>query len=188
MLIYKITNQLTGDFYIGKTQASLTTRWKRHLKGRKTHPHLVLYRAMEKYGVENFVIEEIDRAESAEALCEMEINHITELKPKYNMTKGGDGGSGPHTEEFKNALRQRNLINNPMKGKTGDKNHFYGKKHTEETLKKITKEFSLISPDGDTVSFRNLNAWCRERGFSAGSMHSVIAGRISSYKGYTRAI
>ena len=47
-----------------------------------------LYRAIRKYGKENFTIEILDEEYSNEK----EIYWISKLKPEYNMTKGGDGG------------------------------------------------------------------------------------------------
>lgn len=60
-IIYKITNQINGKVYIGETIRPLNRRWYKHLckaiNGSKEH----LYCAMREYGVENFVIEEIDK-------------------------------------------------------------------------------------------------------------------------------
>lgn len=58
--IYKITNQINGKSYIGKTNlASIQERFKEHIHDSK-RVHMEkrpLYSAMNKYGSENFKIE-----------------------------------------------------------------------------------------------------------------------------------
>ena len=62
--IYKIENTINGKIYIGKTDYfDVTKRWKEHKRAmnREDCKHRPLYRAFNKYGIENFkfsVIEE----------------------------------------------------------------------------------------------------------------------------------
>ena len=54
--VYKITNLINGKFYIGSTSNSFYNRYHQHLsdyKAGKTSIK-VLYRAIDKYGIENF--------------------------------------------------------------------------------------------------------------------------------------
>lgn len=60
--IYKITNQVNGKVYIGKTQYTIESRWKTHMYALNNGIKYTLYKAMRKYGVENFVIEQIEEA------------------------------------------------------------------------------------------------------------------------------
>ncbi len=65
-VIYKITNQINGKIYIGRSRLGIKARMQSHktrLNG-GLYSHLRLYKAMAKYGFENFIIEEIDRCES----------------------------------------------------------------------------------------------------------------------------
>ena len=55
--IYKIINDINDKVYIGQTSYSLETRFKEHLY--KVNLDRPLYRAMRKYGIDNFHIEEI---------------------------------------------------------------------------------------------------------------------------------
>ena len=66
-VIYKITNQINGKFYIGKTVLTEPQRWQQHLyyaqngQGDKDCP--CLCNAILKYGKENFIreiLEEVD--------------------------------------------------------------------------------------------------------------------------------
>lgn len=97
MIIYKITNLLNNKVYVGQTTKALDERWKQHKRnireGRKYH----LYNAIRKYGIDNFKVEVIDKAESFIDLSLKEIFWIqfyntTNRKFGYNDTFGGEGG------------------------------------------------------------------------------------------------
>ena len=93
--IYKITNQINGKVYIGKTLNTKERRWKEHCGDFTTERcrNRPLYRAMNKYGIENFTIEEIEEC-SPEAVNEREkywIEQYGSFKRGYNATVGGDG-------------------------------------------------------------------------------------------------
>lgn len=93
--IYKITNDINGKIYIGKTINTITDRWAEHCNEStydrsKNRP---LYRAMNKYGIEHFYIEQIEKC-SVDMLSEREkywIEFYGSFKYGYNATKGGDG-------------------------------------------------------------------------------------------------
>ena len=94
--IYKITNSINGKIYIGKTSSSIEERWKEHKRDsiKENEKHRPLYRAMNKYGVENFSIEELEKCDTDKIACEREkywIEYYGSFKNGYNATKGGDG-------------------------------------------------------------------------------------------------
>lgn len=102
--IYKITNQVNGKMYIGKTEyLDPLKRWKRHLEDYKKQKigHRPLYYAMRKYGIENFEFQVIDQTDNSDVLCELEQHYIKEYRTYinfedsngYNATLGGDGKS-----------------------------------------------------------------------------------------------
>lgn len=95
MLIYKVINKINGKCYIGKTTQSLESRKEKHLKNVRCMHDTKFYRAIRKYGIENFVWEVIDYANNDEMLNTLEKKYIIEycsFKKGYNMTIGGDGG------------------------------------------------------------------------------------------------
>ena len=80
--VYKITNKITGDFYIGSSK-DIKLRWATH-KSPSTHkryPNAKLYKAMAQYGRDNFTIEVIEETDN---LREREQYYIEQLKPSYN--------------------------------------------------------------------------------------------------------
>ena len=93
--IYCITNQINGKQYVGKTTYSITKRFQEHCADskRKRCEKRPLYSAMNKYGVENFIVEQLFECDELE-LDSYEILFIEKLDTYhngYNATKGGDG-------------------------------------------------------------------------------------------------
>lgn len=79
---------------MGKTTSTIEERFKEHCRdSRKTRCNKrPLYNAMNKYGIENFKIEEIEYIEDDKLLAEREIYWINELNTYgHNASKGGDG-------------------------------------------------------------------------------------------------
>ena len=82
--VYKITNTVTGDFYIGSSK-DVKQRWAVHKCQSRwnEHPNNPMYLDMQKYGVDKFVFEILAEAEVNE-LKETEQKFIETLKPTYN--------------------------------------------------------------------------------------------------------
>lgn len=93
--IYKITNKINKKAYIGKTERSIQERWKEHLRHIPMYcDRLPLYKALAKYGQENFTIEQVEECDST-ILDEREIYWINQYgtyHAGYNCTSGGEGG------------------------------------------------------------------------------------------------
>lgn len=98
--IYKITNKVNGKVYIGQS-IDIKKRWASHKKDAfwagnvgKEYP---LYRAIRKYGLENFEFEIIEEC-TTEKLNEKEMYYITVYKSNiknfgYNQNDGGQTNS-----------------------------------------------------------------------------------------------
>ena len=82
--IYKITNTITNDFYIGSSK-NVKRRWESHKwpSTWKKYPDKQLYQDMQKYGVDKFELQIIAEVE-ADKLKEREQQFIELLKPAYN--------------------------------------------------------------------------------------------------------
>lgn len=109
-LFYKATSQ-SGKSYVGMTsQPKIEDRWEDHLLDAKHGSKSHLHRAIRKYGLENWTVEELSRkiCSRVEA-CDKERRLIEEhdtFNTGYNMTKGGDGGDliSKKTKEEKQAI------------------------------------------------------------------------------------
>lgn len=100
-IIYCITNLVNKKMYIGQTVRTMQERWKDHLESaRNLNNQRPLYRAIRKYGIENFSYSIIENC-SDDILNDREkywINKkqtwIAEYPNKgYNLTCGGDNGT-----------------------------------------------------------------------------------------------
>lgn len=103
--IYKIYNDVNPKLYIGQTTHTVEQRFKEHIKEvhNKAKSHIVLYKAMRKYGVDVFHIEIIEECDNA-LLNEREkywIKYYNSYNIGYNMTWGGDGGATLSTVEHR---------------------------------------------------------------------------------------
>lgn len=151
MIIYKVTNLINGKCYVGQTIRTLEERIAEH----KRKKRLLLSKAFEKYGFENFSFEILDTAKTLNELNEKEIHWINQLntiKPNgYNLCKGGNNTFGYHHREDSKksmSIKKSNMY-------VGNGNPFYGKKHTEKakekmriakTGRKLTDEWKKIYP------------------------------------------
>lgn len=94
--IYKITNKVNGKVYIGQS-VHIKQRWKNHKKDafweKGSEYNYPLYRAMRKYGIENFSFEVLEQCQQSE-LNEKEIQYIAAYqswgKNGYNQCEGGN--------------------------------------------------------------------------------------------------
>jgi group I intron endonuclease len=84
--IYKITNLITQKFYIGSS-IDLCRRKIEHFSALRTNKHhsILLQRAFNKYGEENFIFEVVECCEK-ENLIKREQHYLDTLKPQYNIS------------------------------------------------------------------------------------------------------
>ena len=102
--IYKITNTITGDFYIGSSK-NIKKRWTDH-KCKSTWkkcPNNPMYLDMKKYGVDKFSFQILEEVE-IDKLKVTEQKFIETLKPTYNNYNA----NGWDTERYKEAQKEYN--------------------------------------------------------------------------------
>ena len=102
--IYKITNTVTGDFYIGSSK-DIKRRWREHKWPSKWNecPNNPMYQDMQKYGVDKFDFEILEEVE-IEKLKEKEQQFIEKLQPTYNNYNA----SGFDFERYKDSQKKYN--------------------------------------------------------------------------------
>ena len=98
--IYKITNKVNGKVYIGQSD-NIERRWKNHKKDAfwpNSHVYnYPLYRAMRKYGLDNFLFEILEKCKKEE-LNQKEVSYIAQydsFRNGYNQDEGGTAASHP---------------------------------------------------------------------------------------------
>ena len=131
MVIYKTTNLINGKIYIGQD----TKNNPNYLGSGK-----LLKYALIKYGKDNFKKEILEYCKNIDELNEREKHWITELNSTnkeigYNVTFGGQSGWMMGLKHTENTKLKYSI---DRKGKLiGEKNGMYGKKHSDESKKKM---------------------------------------------------
>ena len=106
--VYKITNTITGDFYIGSSK-NVKQRWTEHKckSSWNEQPNNPMYQDMQKYGLNKFSFQILEEVEP-EKLKEIEQQFIDSLKPTYNSNNANGLNVGKikeyrktHKEEIK---------------------------------------------------------------------------------------
>lgn len=135
MLIYKISNLINGKNYIGQTIHSLEQRFRKH-KNTKIGG-MIISKAIKKYGVENFRIEQLEICESQDELNEAECKWIefyqSQAPNGYNI-RGGGGARGKMAESSKAKMRGRKLSPETIENMKKAKQNM-----SEETRLKMSK-------------------------------------------------
>jgi group I intron endonuclease len=153
MIVYRITNKISGKCYIGQTVGPLKDRWKSH---QRVNGCTAISRAIQKHGVSSFTIDIIGTYQNQQDLDNAEIYFIdlyNSLSPDgYNLKSGG-GAVGKMSEESK--LKMSELKKGKVSPRKGTKNSpetraklsaalkgkvpwIKGKKHSEETRQKLS--------------------------------------------------
>ena len=131
MIVYKVTNMVNGKIYVGQTTTSLQKRWYQHCH--KSSRCRYLYHAIQKYGANNFEVEQIDVARDRAELDLKEwfwIQHYGCMIPNgYNLKSGG---STPSYSEESRLLMSMNHAD-----VSGSNNPRYGVHLSAVTRKKI---------------------------------------------------
>ena len=100
--VYKITNTVTGDFYIGSSK-NVKKRWRAHKWPSKWNecPNNPMYQDMQKYGIDKFEFQILAEVEAG-SLKVTEQQFIETLKPTYNNRNA----NGWDTERYKESQKK----------------------------------------------------------------------------------
>lgn len=157
--VYKITNNITGDFYIGssvKVVNRLSNHFNREIKKYPTKP---LYMDILHYGFENFTVEILEEC-NREQLINRELYYYDKLKPTYNIIK-------PTENNFKNPeLRELALIGTVKHHNLKEKYNCDKYRNIFRTMHKTRmKPVEMIKNETmvhEFISIRAAARWCDE--------------------------
>ena len=152
--VYKITNTITGDFYIGSSK-NVKHRLANHKckSNWNEQPNSPLYKDMQKYGLDKFAFQILEVVEPEE-LKEKEQKFIETLKPTYNRCNA----KGLNIEKFK---KSQNKYNKSNKGKESKKKYRESDKGKESNKKYYNQ---LCSFNGETLTLCALSGRFRRKG------------------------
>ena len=159
--IYQIRNLVNDKIYIGSSE-NLYIRYREHFYtlNKNIHRNGKLQKSFNKHGEQNFIFEIIEFVEDKNKLLEREqywIDRFNVVKTGYNIqpiagricitdevrkkmsgkTPWNKGKTNIYSEEVLSKMRKNAYC------KMGEQNPFYGKKHTEKTKRKISKNNSV---------------------------------------------
>lgn len=150
--IYKIENKINGKVYVGQS-VDVYRRLKKHIWEMKSN-NSVLYKALQKYGTENFTYELIEECE-IEKLDEREMYYISKYNSYvgsknsngYNLNMGGGVNRGWNpSEQNRNNFRNANL---------GGKSHFARKTICDGVVFDCAKDCAEYF----NISYANIKDW-----------------------------
>ena len=158
--VYKITNTITGDFYIGSSK-NIKIRWANHKipSTWNEHPNNPMYLDMQKFGLNNFEFQVIAEVE-AEQLKEKEQQFIEKLQPTYNNLNA----KGRDIERIKESRRK---ANNKYRETHKDEIKEYNKKYNKTDKRiKYNKEYNnqLCNYNGEILTLTALATRFRRAG------------------------
>lgn len=114
-ILYKTTNLINNNYYIGKHKQK--DGYRHDEFDGYLGSGIRLQHAIKKYGKNNFVRETLEYSEHHSVISDIELNYITEDLIKdvncYNIGKGGQGGD-IKSDKAKEKLRERFITENPI--------------------------------------------------------------------------
>lgn len=146
--VYKIICLLNQKVYIGYTKHNIQYRFRQHVNKSKYNEVNKFLNAIRYYGSDNFKIELLISVDNKEDALNNEVHLIKEynsIEDGYNTRKGGNDGSTGQKKGYIFSEDHKKNISLNHHDTNGEKNPFYGKKHTEESKKKISKNHAKVT-------------------------------------------
>lgn len=189
-----------------KVYVGSSTRWpyrkREHLKDLKDNKHCNKYlqRAVNKYGLENVLIEELEICtdKNAQTLRNLEqkwVNHFDSSNSAFGFNlvkdviklgtvgfkmtqKSKDKLSISNIERFK-SKESREKVSEQIQNQLNLNPNIFGGKF-------VPKTYTLFSPVGQEVSITNFCKFCREYDLDYSVMYKVWQGEIVEHKGWKK--
>ena len=156
--VYKITNTVTGKFYIGSSK-DVKKRWRYHKKPStwKRYKNNPMYIDMKNCSVDKFVFEILAEVE-ADKLKETEQKFIETLKPTYN-NYNANGFDFERQKEYRKSDKYKQYQ------KEYHKDYQKSDKYKQSQKKAVNKyQNQLCSYNGQTLTLNTLMCRFRSQG------------------------
>lgn len=175
--IYKITNKISGKSYVGQA-VDIRKRLVAHVSASKRESHLPIYRAINKYGIDNFEVtilviintfgktqDEIKKELNAQETFYIHLHNTYENG--YNATPGGDSGrlGFKHSEETIEKLRKSHENYKPKRAYDVSR-----KTYGYDILNKVFVEGESITDISHKtlVDYRSIGQICNNKDYKSG--------------------
>lgn len=154
--VYKITNTVTGDFYIGSSK-DVKRRWAHHKYPSvwKNNPNNPMYLDMKRYGLDYFEFQILEEVEIGQ-LKEIEQKFIEKLKPTYNDRNA----NGFDIERNKEYMKEYNKEYHKEYKKSPKYKEYQKDYQKTDKYKKAKNKYrnQLCSYNGETLTLCALSA------------------------------
>lgn len=175
-LVYVHTNKINGKKYVGQS-SNIVERWRNG--GKNYFSSIKFFRAIQKYGWENFTHEILYENLNKEAANKIErdlIRKYDSINNGYNIQEGGYTSLTQNSlDKMSKSLKQGYLDHPERRQKISEK--LIGRKNSEETKRKKSlnsAKAKLITIDGEIGSIR---FWALKIGMS----HTTLNYRLKTH-------
>ena len=162
--IYKITNTITGDFYIGSSK-NVKRRWESHKwpSTWKRLPNNPMYIDMKQYGIDKFEFQVIEEVEEG-FLKEKEQQFIETLNPTYNDRNA----NGFDFERQKESQKEYKKTEKYKKSHKESQKEYQKSDNYKKSHKKACNKYNnqLCRYNGQTLTLRALRKRFERMGLS----------------------
>lgn len=204
MFVYLIRNTVDGKGYVGQTTKTLSARWKRHIWPSTAGTEIA--KAISDLGAKAFTCSVLEECSSSGQLLERELFWAQKLgtfyPDGYNLRAGA--GPGAMSVELKRRIAKGNLgqkrsdetrrrlseshlgirLSDSAKRKLSEANKGKRPSNLAQINCANRMEYTLVSPDGTMVTFRNMRAHCRVNGLSPSKMSELVRGKRDVVRGW----
>ena len=164
--IYKITNTITGDFYVGSSN-DVKRRWASHKWPSKWKQckNNQMYLDMKKYGIDKFEFQVIAEVEPEE-LKEAEQKFIETLKPTYNSNRANGWDFERYKEYNKEYQKEYHKTKKYKESQKEYQKEYQKTEKGKKSQKKAVNKYQnqLCSYNGQTLTLNALYKRFERRG------------------------
>ncbi|WP_299676520.1 NUMOD1 domain-containing DNA-binding protein [uncultured Tenacibaculum sp.] len=205
--IYKVTNCLNKEVYIGATTKTIEERRKDQIQKSNLGVDVKFYNAISTFGIENFTWEQIDTANNFNELAEKESYYILVYNSKengYNSDRGGGIEKKVFQYDLKgnlvkvyNSLKEASDLNMVSKQKLSRAclsnnrtyNNYYWSYNYSELYKPIKdgrkKSVYQYSMEGEFIAkYISVEEASKQTGFNKTSIAKVCRGERNKCGGF----